>query len=111
MHWLTKRRKEVGLETQSDLEARLQLAGFNVTRAAISHWENNRNNPPLDDPDFRQVLARILRLSPHEILKLAGYEVDKPQHTAAGERAASIIDHLPPEKQELAIRLIEQLAD
>lgn len=109
--WLAKARAQAGIETQDDLVARLELAGFNYTRAAVSHWENETRMPPLNDPVFRQTLARILRITPQQLLKMAGYEVDRSNHSEAGERVASIVDHLPPEKQELAIRLVEQLAD
>lgn len=109
MNWLRKRREQVGLETQEDLASQLQLEGVTITRASISHWENSRNKPPLDDPQFREALAKVLRLSQPELLKLAGYEVSKTRYSDAAERAAIIVDELPPEKQDLAIRLLEQL--
>lgn len=109
MNWLRKRRGQVGLETQEDLAAQLQLEGIVITRASISHWENGRNKPPLDQPEFRAALAKVLRLTQPELLRLAGYEVSKARHSDAAERAANIVDELPPEKQDLAIRLLEQL--
>jgi hypothetical protein len=33
------------------------------------------------------------------------------EHTEAGERAAYIVDRLPPDKQELAIGILEQLLE
>lgn len=109
MNWLRKRREEIGIDTQDELAARLQLEGESFTRAAISHWENDRNNPPLDLQSFRESLARVLELSVPEMLALAGYEVAQGEHSAAGERAAYIVDELPEEKRNLAIRLLEQL--
>lgn len=109
MNWLKQKREQVGINSQEELAARLQLEGINVTRAAISHWENGRNRPAFDDPDFTQALARVLRLTPPELLKLAGYQVARTNHTDAGERGAAIIDSLPPDRQNLAIKLLEQL--
>ncbi|MDX2159926.1 MAG: hypothetical protein SF162_01245 [bacterium] len=107
MNWLMQRCKDVGIETQQELASKLQLAGFDYSRSAVSSWMTGARNPPLDDPEFRRVLARILRLTPKEILKLAGYEVEE-DHSQAGERAAAIVDQLPPDKQELAISVLEQ---
>ena len=107
MNWLAERCKEIGIETQQELASKLQLAGFDYSRSAVSSWMTGTRNPPLDDPNFRRALAAILRLSTKELLRLAGYEVDT-RYSAAGERAASIVDQLPPDKQVLAISVLEQ---
>lgn len=111
MNWLRKRREEVGITSQEELAEKLQLDGFSFTRASISHWENGRNNPPLDDPEFRRVLAKILRVSQPDLLRLAGYEVDRVSRTHEAERAAYIVDQLTPEKRDLAVRLLEELLE
>lgn len=111
-NWLKQRRELVGIETQDEFALRLQLEGINISRAAISHWENGRNDPPLDDPEFRAVLARILKLSPVEILRLAGYEVMTPPHTSEAERAAFILDQLTNERdRQLALAILEQFLE
>src|SRR3989304_9878211 len=100
-NWLRNLRENAGLDTQEELAARLQLEGISVTRASISHWENGRYNPPLSDPHFRETLSRILRISQSELLRLAGFEVYKTEHSDAAERAAYLVDQLPAEKQVL----------
>jgi transcriptional regulator with XRE-family HTH domain len=111
INWLRKQRELVGIDTQEDLATKLQLEGINVTRASVSHWENERNNPPLDDPDFRKALARVLKVSQPELLKLAGYEVARLPHSEAAERGAFIIDQLPADEQDLAVKILEQFLD
>jgi transcriptional regulator with XRE-family HTH domain len=104
---MKERREELGL-SQDDLAARLQSAGLNVSRASISHWEMGRYDAPLHDADFRRALATALRLKPRVMLLMAGYEVEDDPHSEAAERAAYIIDQLPPEKQRLALGILEQ---
>lgn len=109
MNWLKQRREEIGIKTQEELARRLQLEGFSIGRASISHWENDRYHPPLEDPLFRKVLAVVLRLTEPELLRRAGYETVRTKRTAEAEIGADIIDQLPPEKRDLALRLLEQL--
>lgn len=108
MGWLRNRREQMGITSQGELAARLQLEGFSVSRAAVSAWEIGRNRIPVEDPDFRRALSRILRMTEQEILRAEGYKVPEKLSEAA-EKAASIVDQLPPDKQNLAIRLLEQL--
>ena len=108
MNWLRKRREELDL-SQDELAAQLQVAGVVASRSAVSAWETERNKAPLDDVAFRQVLGRILRLSEPELLKRAGFVVMRTNRSEAAELAADLINDLPPDRQELAIRLIEQL--
>lgn len=107
-NWIRTRRKDLRI-SQEELAARLQIEGVELTAGTISHWENGRYNPPLEDPAFRQALAAALRLSPKNMLSLAGYEVIDHPRTEAGERAAFIVDQLPPDKQDLALGILEQL--
>ncbi len=107
MNWLKQRREEIGILSQEELAAKLQLQGVNVVRATVSAWENDRNKPPLKDPAFRVALAAVLRLSEPELLRKAGFGIEIA-HTEAGERGANIIDGLPPDQQRLALRLLEQ---
>ena len=110
MEWLTKRRDEMGL-TLDDLARELQLMGFSFSPGAISHWEKGRHKPKLmTDPLFRKALAQILRMDVHTMLRLDGYEVDEEEFSPQAEQAAYLINQMPPDKQELALRLIEQLA-
>jgi transcriptional regulator with XRE-family HTH domain len=108
--WLRERRKELNI-SQEELAARLQIEGVDFTAGTISHWENGRYNPPLEDPEFRHALAVSLRLSIRSLLSLAGYEVVEQSRTEAGERAAFIMDQLPPDKQNLALGILEKFLD
>lgn len=107
--WLRTYRKKLSL-TQDDLAARLQVSGFEVTPAAISHWETGRYNPPLHNIEFRNVLASILKISPQELLAAEGYETEQ-HHTKAGERAADIVDSLSADQQELVLGILEQFRE
>lgn len=107
-HWLKGLREQAGIATQEDLAARLQLEGFKYGRSAVGNWE--RGSPmPLKDPEFVRVLAGILKISTNELMAIAGYTIETKQHTHISERVASIVDDLSPERQELALRLVEQL--
>ncbi|MCL4251800.1 MAG: helix-turn-helix domain-containing protein [Anaerolineae bacterium] len=108
--WL-KHRREGRRLSQDELASRLQVEGFDLTRATISHWEVGRYQPPLNDARFRQALAKILRVSVRQMLIEAGYEIASDDHSEAGERAASILDQLPPEKQSLALDILERLLE
>lgn len=106
-NWLVKRRKELRL-SQEELARQLQIAGLDYARATISHWETGRYSPPLDDPEFRRVLANALQVSIQDLLQMAGYEID-PDHSKDARRAADIVDQLPAYKRALALGLLEQL--
>lgn len=108
-NWLKENRQKLGL-SQDELATQLQVRGIDVSRATVSHWENGRYNIPLENVEVRQALANILRIEVKTLLKLAGYEVESKPHSDAAERAAWLIDQLPPEKQDLAVRLVEELA-
>lgn len=105
--WLQNRRQSLGM-SQEDLAARLQLEGFDIARSTVGHWEQSRYSPPFENPRFTKTLSSILDLPVPTMLQMAGFELSN-QHTEAGEAAAYIIDDLPPDKQDLALRLLEQL--
>jgi len=107
-NWLKTLRQKMGLK-QEDLAAQLQLTGLDYARSSVSGWENGYSQLPLNNPEFRQALANILNVDVKTLLKLAGYEVTASQHSEAAERVAFIVDRLPPDKQQLALKLIEQL--
>ena len=108
-NWLRTLREQARL-TQEDLTARLQVEGFDISRSAVASWEHGRHIPPLHDANFRQALSKALNIKPRLILKLAGFEVEEESHSLLAEQAATLIDQLPEDRKELALRLIEQLA-
>lgn len=109
INWIKTLRERASI-TQDELAIRLQVAGFEYTRGAINNWESERNQPPLHSAPFRQAFADALRVDVRTMLKLAGYEVDKTEHSVLAEQVAYIVDNLPPDKQQLALALVEQLA-
>lgn len=88
----------------------LQLAGFDYARSTVGHWETGHVSMPLDDPEFVEALAKVLKLDTLTILELSGYQIHT-RHTLDGERVARLVDNLPEEKRKLAIRLVEQLIE
>ena len=108
-NWLRELRSKRNL-TQDDLVAQLQLAGFSYTRSSINNWENGYNPAPLKKKEFRVALAKILGVSVRTLLKKAGYEVEVDEHSEIAEQVAIIIDQLPEDKQQLVLRLVEQVA-
>lgn len=106
--WLKQRREQLHL-SQDELASRLQVEGFDLTRATISHWEVGRYQPPLNDANFRRSLAKILRMSIKDVLVSAGYEINQDDRSQAAERAAYILDQLPPDKQHLALDILERI--
>ena len=107
-NWIKARRERLGIN-QEELATRLQLNGFTYTRASISHWEVGRNQPPLEDPEFRQVLATALKLSVIEMLQMAGYEIADDDQTTDELRVVSIMKQLTPARRKLAVGILEQL--
>lgn len=108
MNWIIERRKQIGI-TQDELAARLQLRGFDVSRATISHWEVGRYTPPLHDQQFRYALADSLETNPKTLLKALGFEVEI-SHSEAAEQAAAIIDRMPEDTQKMILRIVEAIA-
>lgn len=110
MNWIKQRREELQL-SQEDLARELQLEGVEISRSALSSWETGRYNPPLEDKEFRQHLAKALRLSVAEMLRRAEYEVLHGRHSDKGERAAHLVDQMKPEDQDKALRVLEALSN
>lgn len=110
MNWLRQRREELNLN-QEEMTARLQIEGVEVTRSTLSHWETGRYNMPMHEENFRRALVTALRLSEREILKRSGYDIGQRGHSDEAERAADIIDQLPSDRKELALRVLEQFAE
>lgn len=107
-HWLKYYREKRKL-SQEQLATSLQNAGLDVARSTVASWENPENSqPPLDDPAYRRALSNIFHISITELLIAAGYEVDPQNRNELSRRAADIIDQLSAEKQDLAIKLLEQ---
>lgn len=110
MNWLRERREQLGLN-QEELAAQLQIEGVErVTRVSISNWETGRHKPPLNNPYFRMALAKVLKMSVKEILKLSGFEIQNA-HTDEAERAAYIVDQLSDKDRSLVLKILEQFLE
>lgn len=107
-HWLKTSRQRLGI-SQEELASQLQIRGFDISRATIGHWEQGKYPPPLENPEFCKALADILLISVRSLLSMAGYDIEEQQHSETAERVAFIVDRLPPDKQQLALKLVEQL--
>ena len=108
MDWLKKRRKQLGL-SQEEFASRLQLSGYDVSRASVGHWESGRARPQLDNPVFMKAFSDALEMDVNSVLRLSGYNVIT-QYSSTVDQIAAIASKLPEEKQRLALALIEQLA-
>lgn len=106
--FIKMRRQEIGISL-SELSARLALRGHSITRAAIQHWESGRNQPPIEDYEFRLALAISLEIDVNELMIRGGFYMRDQQRTPQARRAADIIDALPEDKRDIAVRVLEAL--
>lgn len=109
MNWLETRIKELDI-TQDELAAQLQLEGLKTSRSTVSAWVTGRNNVPLKNPQTRKALAKALKLSVKDLLRLAGYETEGTKHTKEAELAADLIDQMSVEDRHKALRILETLS-
>lgn len=109
MNWLQSRLKELDI-TQDELAARLQVEGLKTSRSTVSAWVTGRNNVPFKNMETRRALAKALKLSTREMLRMAGYETETTNHTKEGELAAILIDQMTPEDREKILKIVETLA-
>jgi transcriptional regulator with XRE-family HTH domain len=109
MRWLQDRRKQLGY-TQEDLARMLQIVGYDVGRSSSSQWETGIAPAPIGDALFVNELATILRIDVVTLLSFCNYDVKTSMGEIAG-RVARLVDTMPPDKQELALRIIEVLLE
>lgn len=95
--------------SQEELTARLQVAGFDISRGMLSHWETGRNSLPLDNPEFVNALAEALNMSVLDILIQSGYAIQLTPKSREALRAAIIVDQLPELDKDFAIDMLESL--
>lgn len=107
--WFRKRRLELDY-SQAAVARRLELQGYSVSPATISHWENGRYNIPLEDINARHAIATVLQIDISKMLEEAGYGVvQKKLFSEAAQQAATIVDKLPPEAQKVALEQLRAL--
>jgi transcriptional regulator with XRE-family HTH domain len=105
--WLKLRRKEINI-SQDELALRLQLAGQNISRGTVSHWEIDKTPIPLKEPEFANALANALELPVMDLLQRAGF-IQSSELSLEASRAAAIVEALPPERRKAAIGILEEL--
>jgi hypothetical protein len=109
-NWIRTRLAQLDIK-QKDLIARLESRGHGYSQSTISGWMSGEYQPPLNDPEFAEVLAAALRMTVKDMLVLAGYQIKDNGHTDEGRQAAYIVDQLPADRRKLAIGILEQLLD
>ena len=107
--FLRSRRQQLGISL-SELSSRLALRGVSISKAGIQHWEGGRNDPPLEDELFRTALAMSLEMSVNELMSAIGYIKSVSDYDSNAMRAADIVSHMTPDKQAIAIDILERLA-
>ncbi len=95
--------------SHADLARKLTLMGRPVTRQAVSHWLNGRNDMPIDEREFRLALAASLELDVNELMDRLGYIVSDDERSTEALRAAEIIDRLPDDAKTLALEYLALL--
>ena len=105
--FIKERRRELKI-SQEDLAYRLTNFGFDTSRSAISHWEQGKYYPPLDNPKFANALASALEMNVRSVLIQAGYDF-QVEGSDVATKAAALIDKMPPSRQMTALVLLEQL--
>lgn len=100
--FLKTRTSELGI-SQADLARELTLRGLDTTRATVGHWEAGRNNPPIEDPQFRNALASALEMDVNTMMVRLGFLITEAERSNEARRAADIIDRLPSEGKSLAL--------
>jgi transcriptional regulator with XRE-family HTH domain len=108
VNWMLNRREELKL-SQEELATRLQLVGLNVSRATVSHWETGKHYPPFHDVEFINKFSQVLEISVLELFERAGYTILKPSTKTAIKRAAFLLARMSPEKEEIALKILETL--
>jgi transcriptional regulator with XRE-family HTH domain len=106
--FLRQRREQIEI-SQAELAESLSNRGQETSSTRISHWETGRNRPPLEDAIFRQALASSLEMDVNEMMSLLGFIRLDESRSKVALRAADIVEHLPPDAQDLAIDYLEVL--
>ena len=95
--------------SQAQLADELSARGQETSSARVGHWETGRNNPPLENPHFREALASVLQMDVNDLMAELGFIVADNQRSKEALLAAQIIDHLPPLARDLAIDYLKLL--
>ncbi len=106
---IREHREKLGIN-QGELVERLQAAGLNVSRAAVSHWETGRNPSPLDNARDILILAEVLQINLQTILNVLVEDNTTRTYSDVTRTAARIIEELPPDARQAALEQLRSLA-
>ncbi len=95
--------------SQAQVADELSARGQETSAARVGHWETGRNNPPLENPHFREALALVLQTEVNDLMAELGFIVVDSQRSKEALLAAQIVDHLPPLARELALDYLKLL--
>lgn len=91
------------------METQFNLRGYGVTRSSIATWMLGTRKPPIKDRRFLEVLADVYKMSVPELLAGMGLMEEIEGMSPEARRAADIIDQMPPEQRQTALRVLEAM--
>ncbi len=103
---MKERREQLGLN-QGELAKRLNDAGMDITRMAISAWESGRNSTPLDAIPQIRILADVLEIEISDLFRLTDAQVNSEALSPVASRIALIVDSLTPDTQEMILEMVK----
>jgi transcriptional regulator with XRE-family HTH domain len=106
---LLKSRREALNLTQADVADRLSERGHETSPARVGHWETGRNRLPIEDAEFRVVLAAVLQMELNEMMVQLGFVMVNVNQSPEARLAADIVDKLPALGRELALNYLHEL--
>ena len=97
--------------TQADLAQ--QLGDYGQKRynpSTIAYWEKGKTMPPIDDPQFVKVIAKILGVTEGAVLEAAGFALqDSDPPDELPEETLEILRHATPEELDKVLAMMRLL--
>lgn len=106
--YIREKRQDMGMSL-ADLSTKLSLYGYEVSKAAIGHWESGRNFPPIEDESFVKALSVALKIDTQTLWQHTVAEYSVEDLSPEARRAAEIVELMTDEKREMAINLLEAM--
>jgi transcriptional regulator with XRE-family HTH domain len=106
---LRRRRERLNM-TPEELARRLSWLGAPTTSADVQLWERGRNMPPLENAEFRAILANVLQVPVDSLsgaVRIAARQRDLSDDAI---QAAELVDALPQPLRGLALDMLQTLA-
>lgn len=108
--FLKRRKNELDMSL-SEIEAKLALNGYQVTKGAVQHWVSGARKPPLKDRQFLEALSIVFKMTIPEMLEQMELveEAWPTTHTPEALEAANIIDTMPAAQRRKVVNMLEAL--